>query len=463
MLAPKQRPVDRLIRPLRSFAQNKLAGAGLLMLATLIALVWANSPWEHSYHELLELDISLSIGEFAELGKSLHHWINDGLMGIFFFLVGLEIKREVMIGELSSIRKSALPAVAAVGGMLAPAAIYAVANPSGASASGWGIPMATDIAFALGVLALLGDRVPLGLKVFLTALAIADDIGAVLVIAVFYTSDLSMISLFAGILFLTISVGMNLIGTRNPVSYFVVGTCAWLAFLESGIHATIAALLMAFTIPAKTRIDGGDFLMRMEILLERFKAVGVPEDTTMNTGPQQHTFEQMNEQIDHASAPLQRIEHALAGVVTFVVLPIFALANAGVTLHGDVSTVLGSPIVIGIVLGLFVGKALGITAAAWIAVKLRMADLPRGVSWLQVFGVAILGGIGFTMALFVASLAFKDDRALIETAKVGILTGSLVAGVVGFAVVRFATGRASAPEKKEPPPPRGRARADESE
>jgi NhaA family Na+:H+ antiporter len=456
MLLPQQRAIDRLIKPLQTFAKNQLAGAGLLMVATVLALGWANSPWEHGYHELLELDISLSIGE-TRLGKSLHHWINDGLMGVFFFLVGLEIKREIMVGELSSMRKAALPAVAALGGMVVPAAIYFSLNASGAGARGWGIPMATDIAFALGVLALLGNRVPLGLKVFLTALAIADDIGAVLVIAVFYTSDLSVLSLFAGVCFLTISVGMSLLGTRNPVAYLFVGLCAWLAFLESGVHATIAALLMAFTIPARTRIDGEDFFARMEILLQRLKAVGIPSDTTMNTGPQQHTFEQMNQQIDHASAPLQRIEHSLAAPVTFVVLPVFALANAGVTLHGDVTSVFASPIVLGIVAGLFIGKTLGIAVAAWLAVKLRIADLPRGVTWLQVVGVATLGGIGFTMALFVASLAF-DDRNLVETAKVGILTGSLVAGVVGFLLVRYASPDVPVGPAEKPKPPKPKPR-----
>jgi Na+:H+ antiporter, NhaA family len=437
ILRPPPQPIDRLMRPLQLFGRHKLAGAGLLMMATAAAMVWANSPWAPSYHHLLHLDVGIDIGDI-ELHKSLHHWINDGLMGVFFFMVGLEIKRELMTGELSTLRKATLPAVAAVGGMLMPAAIYAVINTTPPANAGWGIPMATDIAFALGVLALLGDRIPLGLKVFLTALAIVDDIGAVLVIALFYTADLSLWALGVGVVCLVISALMNLAGARNPLTYFVVGVAAWLGFLQSGVHATIAAILMAFTIPARTRIDGGAFMLRLERLMERLRDAGVPEDTTMNTNEQQHIFEMMNEDIDMASAPLQRIEHAIAGAVSFVVLPVFALANAGVSLGSGLVESLASPVVWGIVAGLFVGKTIGVTGAAWLAVKLGIADLPKGVTWSQLIGVGMLAGIGFTMALFVASLAFPDPK-LLETAKVGILAASLVAGVVGFACVRWAT------------------------
>jgi len=373
------------------------------------------------------------------LAKTLHHWINDGLMGVFFFMVGLEIKRELLTGELSSRRQAMLPAVAALGGMIAPAAIYIWFNPTGAAANGWGIPMATDIAFALGVLALLGSRVPIGLKVFLTALAIVDDIGAVLVIAVFYTSQLSLPALAAGFVCLALSIAFNLLGVRNPVAYFILGTLAWLGFLQSGVHATIAAILMAFTIPARTSIDGEDFLLRMQVLVDKLKRVGLPQDTAMNSNEQQHLFEKMNVTIDNASAPLQRLEHGLAGPVTFVVLPVFALANAGVTIHGGLLEALRSPIFQGIVLGLFAGKTVGITGASLLAVKLRLADLPKGVSWTQLAGVGMLGGVGFTMALFVAALAF-DDPAAMEIAKIGILSASLVSGVIGFVVVRIASG-----------------------
>ncbi|MBW2525447.1 MAG: Na+/H+ antiporter NhaA [Deltaproteobacteria bacterium] len=439
ILSPKPRPIDRLLGPFQTFTQHKLAGAGLLMLATAVALIWANSPWEHSYHHLLHTEVGVRFGTLG-LSKSLHHWINDGLMGVFFFMVGLEIKRELMAGELSTLRKATLPAVAAIGGMVVPALIYFALNLSGAASRGWGVPMATDIAFALGVLALLGDRVPVGLKVFLTALAIVDDIGAVVVIALFYTAELSFVGLTAGLICLAISIGLNLLGARNAVVYFIVGTLAWLGFLESGVHATIAAILMAFTIPARTRIDGAGFLERIRFLLAKLESAGLPEDKTLNSHTQQRLFEKMDQTIEHASAPLQRIEHAIAAPVAFVVLPVFALANAGVTVHGGIGAALSSPVVLGIVGGLFLGKTLGIFVASWLAVRLGIADLPEGVSYKQLFGVGMLAGIGFTMALFVSMLAFSDAD-LQERAKIGVLTASLISGLVGFLVVRTFTRR----------------------
>ncbi len=431
------RPIDRLLAPLETFAHHSLAGAGLLMAATVVALLWANSPWAHSYHDLLETNIALHVGG-SSIVKNLHHWMNDGVMSVFFFYVGLEIKRELLVGELSTLRKATLPAIAAVGGMLVPAAVYYAINAGGEAAHGWGIPMATDIAFALGVLAMLGDRVPIGLKVFLTALAIVDDIGAVVVIAVFYTSSVALGWLGLGVAFVIVSIALSRLGVRNPVTYLMIGLVAWFGFLESGVHATIAALLMAFTIPARTRIDGSDFLARMGVLAEHLEVTGVPTDTAMNSNEQQVLFEKMNQTIDQASAPLQRIELALHGPVTFVVLPMFALANAGVTLDGSIGSELGSPIVIGITGGLVVGKLFGVTLASWIAVKLRIADLPEKVSWSQLMACGLLSGIGFTMALFVAGLAFTEPR-MVETAKVGILVASTFAGVAGYAWLRRAT------------------------
>jgi len=437
VLRPPLRPIDKLLKPIQVFAQHRLAGAGLLVLATAVALVWANSEYEHAYHALLDLPIAVAVGT-RSLSSGLHHWINDGLMSVFFFMVGLEIKREILAGELSTMRRAALPAIAAVGGMIAPALIYVAVNPLGPAQDGWGIPMATDIAFALGVLALLGDRVPVGLKVFLTALAIVDDIGAVLVIALFYTSDVSFISLEVGLACLVVSAGMNALGVTSTAAYFTVGLVAWAGFLQSGVHATIAALLMAMTIPARTRIDGKGLVERMTLLGERLRAIGLPTDRSMNTPAQQHVVESMTEIVQAANAPLQELEHALAGPVTFFILPIFALTNAGVTIHGSVGAELAEPIGLGVVLGLFVGKQVGIALFTWLAVRLRIADLPSGVTWPQIHGVAVLGGVGFTMSLFVAGLAFPDPAAL-ETAKVGILAGSLVSGVVGWLLVRRAT------------------------
>ncbi len=434
---PESRPIDKLLRPLHAFAQHKLAGAGLLVAATVAALVWANSPWAHAYHHILELNVGLTIGD-VKLDKTLHHWINDGLMGVFFFVVGLEIKRELLVGELSTLRKATLPAIAALGGMVLPALLYFAVNHEGPAAAGWGIPMATDIAFALGALALLGDRVPLGLRVFLTALAIVDDIGAVVVIALFYTTELSLAWLGFGLACIAVSIVLNALDVRHALAYLVVGFFAWLGFLESGVHATIAAILMAFTIPARTRIDGPALVTRLNMLIARLEEIGPPSGTDMNDNRQQHCLERMVETIEHASAPLQEIEHALAGPVTFTVLPVFALANAGVSIDGSLLDAVAHPIAVGIALGLVAGKTAGVSAASYLAVRLGLADLPENVSWKEIIGVALLAGIGFTMALFIASLAFSDVAA-VETAKVGILLASTLAAVTGWLFLRAVT------------------------
>lgn len=422
---------------MRGFLKHRLAGAGLLMLATAAAIIIANSPLEHAYHHFLHAHVEFDAG-ILDLDYTIHHWINDGLMSIFFFLVGLEIKRELMVGELSSARKATLPAIAALGGMVVPALVYAFFNAGTETAGGWGIPMATDIAFALGVLALLGDRIPLGAKVFLTALAIVDDIGAVLVIAIFYTTDINTTALAVGFAFLGLALLFNHLDVRSPFAYLAIGVFVWIAFLKSGIHATIAAILMAFVIPATTRINGSDLVQRVEIITARLRKIGLPEDTKMNSDEQQHAIFAMAETIDHAQAPLQRIEHDLHGPVTFVVLPVFALANAGVTLEGDLTHQLMSPLALGVVLGLLIGKQVGITLATWLAVKVRLADLPEGVTWKQIHGANILAGIGFTMSLFVASLAFTDPHHIAQ-AKIGILCGSLVSGVVGYLFLTSST------------------------
>lgn len=430
ILAPPLRPIDRVLSPVRGFLKHRLAGAALLMLATIAAIIIANSPLSHGYHHFLHQHIEVDAGLLG-LDYTIHHWINDGLMSVFFFLVGLEIKRELMVGELSSVRKATLPAIAAIGGMLVPAAFYAVFNGGLPTEGGWGIPMATDIAFALGVLALLGDRVPVGAKVFLTALAIVDDIGAVLVIALFYTSDINLVALGIGFAFLSAGVFMNHLDVRNSFAYLLVGIAVWVCFLKSGIHATIAAILMAFVIPATTRINGRDLVQRIEIITSKLKAIGLPEDTKMNSPDQEHAILAMSEVVEHAQAPLQRIEHDLHGPVTFFVLPVFALANAGVTLGGDLVDDLMSPLALGVVVGLLFGKQIGITFATWLAVKLKVADLPRGVNWKQIHGVNILAGVGFTMSLFVSSLAFQDPKFIAQS-KIGILTGSLLSGIIGY-------------------------------
>ncbi len=435
-------PIDRLVRPLRLFAEKKIAGAILLAAAAAVAVVWANSPWREHYAEILETHLTVGIGA-AAVDKSIHHWINDGLMGIFFFVVGLEIKREVLVGELSSLRQASLPVVAALGGMAAPAAIYIAVNWGGDAIHGWGIPMATDIAFALGVLLLLGSRVPLGLKVFLTALAIVDDIGAIIVIAVFYTDAIALGSLITGGVLVIVSIAANRAGVRNSVFYFIVGTVVWLAFLKSGIHATLAAVLMAMTIPARTSIDGAALVASLERQIVELKRSGLPAGHRLLGTEQQEALQDMEQLLEEANAPLQKLEHNLMPISTFLVMPIFALANAGVTVGHGFADAFTSPIALGVILGLGLGKPLGVLLFSWLAVKIGIADLPARVGWGQILAVGVLAGIGFTMSLFVAGLAFPDPAA-IEIAKVGILSASIITGGIGyFALAR--TVRVSRP------------------
>ncbi|MEM9189621.1 MAG: Na+/H+ antiporter NhaA [Myxococcota bacterium] len=429
--------LERLIQPIQVFAAHKLAGAGLLMGSAILALILANSGWADNYTALLETPLSFSISTFV-VEKPALLWINDGLMAIFFFLVGMEIKREVIAGELASVRKATLPGVAAIGGMVVPAGVYAAMTWGTPLAAGWGIPMATDIAFALGILALLGDRVPVTLKIFLTALAIVDDIGAVLVIAIFYTDTIAIGSLIAGLVLYAVAIGCNRLQVRSAPLYFILGTLVWLAFLKSGVHATIAALLMAFTIPSRTKVNGTELLGALKKHVDHLRDIGVPKDTRINTIDQQHVIDEMAIEVDNASAPLLRIEHALTPIVSFVVLPIFAFANAGVSLRSEEGSGIDTTLVLAIIAGLFIGKQIGITGFSWVAVKAGIADLPEGVGWRHVYGVSLLAGVGFTMALFIGSLAFPTDPSMLSSAKIGILSGSLLAGVVGYLILRSA-------------------------
>jgi NhaA family Na+:H+ antiporter len=426
-------PIEVLLRPLQVFASHKLAGAGLLLLGTVSAVIWANSAWASTYHHLLALEVTVSLGPYS-LTKDIHHLINDGLMSVFFFLVGLEIKRELLVGELSTVRRATLPAVAALGGMFTPAAIYLAINHAGPARVGWGVPMATDIAFALGVLAVAGSRVPVGLKVMLTALAIVDDIGAVLVIAIFYTDSIATWSLVAGVMGVGLSMAMNRAGVRSSMVYFLFGLVVWLAFLKSGVHATIAALLMAFTIPARARIDGRKLASKLEAGLQELRTIGLPADRGLNTPEQQRVLDRLARARDAGAAPLQDLEHTIAGIVTFFILPIFALANAGVSLAGLGLESLTDGLALGVILGLLLGKPLGIVGFSFVAVRLGLADLPSGATWTQIAGIGLLGGIGFTMALFIASLAFPTPADL-ESAKLGVLVASTLAAVAGLAVL----------------------------
>ncbi len=414
-------------------------GGIILIFATIAALIWANSAYYDSYHYLWhELKVGFIWGEIDMVG-SLHHWINDGLMALFFFTIGLEIKREIIGGELSSMKKASMPIAAAIGGMIIPAAIYAlvlVNHPE--YLDGWGIPMATDIAFALGLLALLGKRVNINLKIFLTALAIADDLGAVMVIAVFYTDTINYSELFSAAFFIGILLIANFTGVRRTVFYAVIGFIGvWMAFVFSGVHATIAGVLIALTIPARTKISENEYVKRLSKSLGKFNEVSI-NDNSLLTKEQAHMISDIEVLNDKAQTPLQKLEHALHPITAFFILPVFALSNAGVHIDGSVIEMVLHPISLGIIAGLVLGKFLGISLLSHITVWLKIASLPEGVSWKQIYGVAFLAGIGFTMSMFISDLAFVNEEFK-QIAKVGIMTASLISATIGMIWLSIST------------------------
>ena len=437
MSVVERRPVVKIVRPFQDFAHKQSSGGTLLIAATVIALIWANSPWAEGYAALWHTKLSMGVGDFS-LTKDLTHWINDGLMAVFFLVVGLEIKREVLVGELSSVRGAALPVAAAVGGAVVPALIYLAINAGTEGAAGWGIPMATDIAFALGVLALLGESAPVALKVFLTALAIVDDIVAVLVIALFYTSEISWGALGVGAVFLAALIVANVLGVGRTLLYAVLGVGLWVCFLLSGVHATIAGVLLALTVPTISFINPGAFLERGRYILDRFEKAGEKGENVLSNEERQAALHALNHAAYKLEPPLHELEHTLHPWVVFAIMPLFALANAGVQLGGGIADALTNPVALGIVAGLVVGKQLGITLFAWLAVKSGVSELPEGTRWRHVYGAGWLAGIGFTMSLFISDLAFSDGR-LVDAAKLGILVASLIAGVVGWVILRGAS------------------------
>lgn len=431
-------PIDKwIIEPFQNFI-NKTTTSGIVLFSSaLVALILANSPFSKEYLHFWETNFSIGFGEYI-LTKSLHHWINDGLMAVFFFVVGLELKREIVGGELSQPKNAILPIVAALGGMIFPALIYFMFNSSGEASNGWGIPMATDIAFALGVLYLLGDKVPLPAKIFLTVLAIADDIGAVLVIAFFYTSTIDFNSLLVGAICMSILIFGNIIGVRNTLFYGIIGICGlWLAFLMSGIHATIAAVLAAFTIPVNPKITEKQFLTKLDSLYNRFKKAE-PNDNPTVTSEQLHILEEIRGYSKKALTPLQRLEHRMHPLVAFIIMPIFALCNAGVEINSSIFDNGMSMVTLGIIFGLIFGKLIGIIGCTWLFTKLKWASLPDGLNFKHIIGVGFLASIGFTMSLFITELAFTDVQ-LITEAKFGVLIASFFASIVGFMVMKMAS------------------------
>jgi NhaA family Na+:H+ antiporter len=448
LLAEIEKPLGVQVRFLfQQFTRLQASGGILLLLATFVALVWANSPWGHIYFEFWETHLTIELGALS-LSESLLHWVNDGLMVIFFFVVGLEIKREILVGELASFRRAALPMIAALGGMILPAAIYTAFNLGGEGEAGWGIPMATDIAFVLAILTVFGSRIPVSIKVFFTALAIADDLGAVVVIALFYSGEIALVALAIGAALLMVLIVLNRTGVRHPLPYALLGVGLWLAFLESGIHPTIAGVLLAMTIPARTEVRAEAFLAQCTSALRGLGEAGVSEEEVREGRRQQAAAQTLEVIAERIQSPLQRLERSLNPWVAYAVVPIFALANAGVDLRGDLAESLANPIALGIILGLVLGKALGITGFSWIAVRLGVADLPFGVTWGQLFSASWLAGIGFTMALFIASAAF-DSPALLNMAKIDILLASALAAAIGVTLILLTTSRRMGASKLE--------------
>lgn len=436
LIAEVRKPLGVQVRLLfRQFTRLQASGGILLLAAAAVALIWANSAWGQGYHDLWETYLTVSLGSMA-LKENLLHWVNDGLMVIFFFVVGLEIKREVLVGELASPRRAALPLVAAVGGMALPALIYVAFNVGRRGEAGWGIPMATDIAFVLGILALFGSRVPVSLKVFFTALAIADDLGAVLVLALFYSGEISWVALGVGAAILAVLVVLNLGRVRHPLPYGLLGIGLWLAFLQSGVHSTIAGVLLALTIPARSRVEAEAFMAQCTAALRGLGRQD-PDEASRRRQAAAQTLEVIAERIQ---TPLQRLERNLNPWVAYLVVPVFALANAGVGLRGNLVEALTQPVSLGIILGLLLGKSVGITLFSWLAVKAGIADLPYGVNWRQLFAASWLAGIGFTMSLFIASSAFEEP-ALLDLAKMDILFASVLAALVGFVLITVTSPR----------------------
>ena len=421
--------------PLNRFVSNAYLEAILLFFATVLALIFANSGLQSWYHAFWEHKFGFEIDGYFYLNKSLHHWINDGLMAIFFFVVGLELKREFIGGELSNPRKAVLPVAAAIGGMIFPAAIYLIFNFDSDARSGWGIPMATDIAFALGVLHLLGNKIPTSVKVFLTVLAIADDLGAVLVIAFFYTSEISMFNLGIGFLFLAVLLLANRIGVRSATFYAVFGIGGvWLFFLMSGVHATIAAVLIAFMIPARTLIDENTYMAKVQKLLVEFKNHDVNNHALLENS-QLQTLNEIQKITVDAMTPLQRLEIKLHPLVSYLIIPIFAFANAGVTFSGSILDSLLSNVALGVIFGLIFGKFIGIVGVSSVLIKMKWVKFPTNMHFIHLIGVGFLASIGFTMSLFVTELAFVNDTN-IKDAKIGIFFASIVGGLIGYFVLR---------------------------
>lgn len=431
-IAPWEKAFDKVLSPLEDFIHRQTTSAVLLMLCAVIALFIANSQWSEAYHHFLALPFTIGLPGF-ELSKSVHHWINDGLMAMFFFVIGLELKREILVGELADIKLAMLPVIAAVGGMLVPVLIYMGFNPEGNTFIGWGIPMATDIAFALGALALLGNRVPKNLLTFLVALAIVDDLGAVIVIAIFYTETINFNALALTVIVLLLLVSLNLGGIRRQLPYILLGMILWIAMLKSGVHATLAGIFLAFTIPMRPKYEPIRFLNHINEMVEKIKLAYKHEENIVKNQELRARVRALEEGVHLVQAPAQVMERTMHLPSAYLIIPIFSLANAGIPIDlGSFSATLSHPVTQGIAAGLILGKLFGIAGFSWIAIKLGVTTLPKGVNFKHLIGAALMGGIGFTMSIFIAELGFKHLPQDLLMAKTGILFASLLAGVSGF-------------------------------
>jgi len=430
--APWEKSFDKILTPFEEFIHRQTTSGLLLMAMAVLALVLANSPLRTTYEHIIHTMVSVNIGSWT-LEMSLHHWINDALMALFFFVVGLELKREILVGELAKLRNAVLPIAAAIGGMVVPALIYFAINPQGDAALGWGIPMATDIAFAIGALALLASRVPKALITFLVALAIVDDLGAVMVIAVFYTDTIALVPLaFAGGLF-GILLLFNMAGIRKTLPYFIIAVFLWYALLQSGVHATLAGILGALSVPATPKYNPERFSELVKGLMKRFEASHEPGKSIMTNDSLRAVVQTLDNGVRSVEAPLQRLEHSWHMPVAYLIIPIFALANAGIPLQLDsLGETFSHPVMLGVSLGLILGKFIGITGASWLVLKLGIAELPKDTRFTQIAGVSLLAGIGFTMSIFVAQLGFSNNEDLLLMAKTGILAASLLSGIAGY-------------------------------
>jgi len=424
---------EKILSPFQKFV-NLQSSTGILLLATtIIALVWANSAFSESYQSFWQYEIGIVTDSF-ELVKPLILWVNDGLMSIFFFLIGLEIKREFLIGELNSTKKVMFPLFGALGGIALPVILYLVLNQNPDTLKGWGIPMATDIAFALAVLKVLGNRVPTSLKIFLTAFAIVDDLGAVLVIAIFYSGELNLVMLGGALGLLALIYILSYRGLYSEFVTIIAGFIVWLFFLKAGLHPTLAGILMAFAVPVRQKISTDEFTDQLDSIVKNIKESTILQKPVLS-GEQLELIDDLEDWSDKYRSPLQHLEHKLHNWVAYLVIPIFALANAGVAINGEGG--LETALVVNIMICLILGKSIGISTVIFAARKLKLIEVPSDITNRQIIGVSFLAGIGFTMAIFIAGLAFNNSPEYIDSAKIGILIGSFISAILGYGILRF--------------------------